>query len=161
MIPQALPAPEAHDCLNTQHPSLVTHPSKPGFSHPSFSEYCLVLLYHKIIMKTIWRRLSSWIKASFWSKEVKGPQPALERLLSARQIPCEDRHTHTFTPSLGTMTLDSTDLDLNPGITTWWLCDRGQVTSFLKFPFSHQQSDNYNNIKFTGCPDDQTKCLMQ
>lgn len=108
-------------------------------------------------MKTIWCRLSSWIKASFGSKEVKGPQPALERLLPARQVPCGDRHTHTFTPSLGTMTLDSTDLDSNPDITTWWPRDPGQVTSFLKFPFSQQQSGNCNTIKFTGCHDDQTK----
>lgn len=34
--PPALPAPEAHDCLMTQHPSLGAHPSKPGFSLPSF-----------------------------------------------------------------------------------------------------------------------------
>lgn len=55
------------------------------------------------------------------------------------------------------MTLDSTDLDSNPGITTWWPRDPGQVTSFLKFPFSQQQSGNCNTIKFTGCHDDQTK----
>lgn len=52
--------------------------------------------------------------------------------------------------SLRTMALDSTDLDLNPDVTTWWLCNLGQVILFPKLAFPHQQSDNYNNTKFRG-----------
>lgn len=48
------------------------------------------------------------------------------------------------------MTLDGKDLGLNPGITTWWLCDPGQATSSSKPPSPHQQRDNDSNTRFRG-----------
>lgn len=70
-------------------------------------------------MKTIWCQLSPW------PTEVKGPQPALSaRLLPAGQAACEDTYLHAEPKDTA---LDSTDLDLNPDVTTWWLCNVGRL----------------------------------
>lgn len=66
----------------------------------------------------------------------------MERLLPAGQAPNVGTHAS------GTVALDSTDLGLNPGVTTWGLCDPGQVTALSKPSFPHLRSDNHSNAQF-------------